>query len=99
MNIHIRMFWCFVFASLLLIMVWSVAPEQGPVIVYKQAIVLLAAFCGYWIDRWAFPYARPDRFLDVSAAARTGHGRVFAAAGLRRAIVMGSTMLAVGLGL
>lgn len=99
MKFRIRMFWCILLAALLLAMVWAVAPEQGPVILYKQAIVLLAAFCGYWIDRWAFPYARPDRFLTVAGDARSGHRRVFAAAGLRRAIIMGSTMLAVGLGL
>lgn len=95
----IRMFLCILLAAVLLAVVWMLKPEQGPVIVNKMAQVLLFAFGGYWIDRWAFPYARPDRFLTASGEVKVNHKRVFAAANLRRAIVIGATMLAGGLGL
>lgn len=86
-----RMFVCLLLALCLLATVYVISPQQGPVIVYKLSIVLLAAFTAYWVDRWAFPYARPD------LAAHTD--LVYAAAQIRRAIIMGCTMLAVGMGL
>lgn len=99
MKRQIRMFWCALFALTLLAVVWSISPQQGPVIVYKLALVMLAAFTGYWVHRWVFPYARPDRFLTREGLVMANHKRVFAAALICRAIVVGCAMLAVGMGL
>lgn len=109
---HARMLWCAFIALLFLLAVGCIAPQQLPVILYKASLILLAAFTGYWIDRWAFPYARPDSYLvsdwrrqrgfvpcDANAPIARGYARIFAAALVRRAIIMGAAMLAVGLGL
>lgn len=96
---QIRMFWCAIFALLLLVLVWVISPQQGPVIVYKLSLILLAAFAGYWIYRWLFPYARPDRFLNDAGLVMVHHKRVFSAALISRAIIVGCAMLAVGMGL
>ena len=59
-----RMFVCLSLALVALIAVCFLAPQQGPVILYKATLVLLAGWGGYWLDRWAFPYARPDSYLE-----------------------------------
>ena len=89
---RVRMLWCAIYALVLLFVVYRIAPQQVPVIVYKINLILLAGPGGYWLDRWAFPYARPDRFL-------TADGEVMGATMIRRAIIMGAAMLAVGMGL
>jgi hypothetical protein len=92
------MFWCAVFAALLFALVWVLSPQQAPIIAYKLALIHLAAFAAYWIDRWVFPYARPDATIrewgDYLPSAI-----VYASALLRRAIIVAAAMLAVGLGL
>ena len=40
--------------------VFLIAPQQLPVILYKLNLISLAAVAGYWIDRKAYPYARPQ---------------------------------------
>jgi len=108
-----RMAGCALAAVTLLALVVILSPQQGPVALYKLALVLVAAFAGYWIDRTAFPYARPDSYLQfpdwrkvpvgqmvqADNPVADGHAIPFAAALLRRAVVMGACMLAVGLGL
>lgn len=108
-----RMFVCLLLAICLLAVVYAISPQQGPVITYKLTLITLSAFLGYWLDRWAFPYARPDGYLRRNWRTNrqtgmpdmadypvvTGHRRVFCAAQVRRAIIMGCTMLAVGMGL
>ena len=96
---RIRMLWCAIYALVLLLTVAWIAPQQVPIIVYKLNLILLASAAGYWLDRWAFPYARPDRFLTPDGEVKVNHKRVFGAALIRRAIIMGSAMLAVGMGL
>lgn len=51
-------------AILLLAVVALIAPQQLGVTVYKMSLIALAAVAGYWVDRSAFPYARPDTFFD-----------------------------------
>lgn len=75
----------------LLVAVWALAPQQLPVSLYKLSLVALAAVVGYWLDRSLFPYARPDRFEFESV-------NLFAACMLRRAVIVGCAMLAMGLG-
>lgn len=95
-----RMFVCLLLALCLLATVYVISPQQGPVIVYKLSIVLLAAFTAYWVDRWAFPYARPHLFVPGPEQIWNDCGvGVFAVIQIRRAIIMGCTMLAVGMGL
>jgi hypothetical protein len=107
-----RMGWCLLLAVILLAAVALVSPQQLPVILYKFSLVTVAGVGGYWLDRWAFPYGRPDFFLfrtpvgkgeTLRSPLRLLPSRLtripFAAANIRRAIIMGAAMLAVGMGL
>ena len=99
-------------AVLLLAVIALVSPVQLPVVLYKAALIALAAVIGYWLDRALFPYARPDSYLwrdwrkgtdepegDVDYPVVQGYIRVFTAAMLRRAIVVGCVVLGVAAGL
>ena len=44
----------------LLIVVAILSPQKIGLVVYKINLITIAAALGYWIDRTAFPYARPD---------------------------------------
>ena len=68
------------------------APQQMPVALYKFYLVAGAGAAGYYLDRELFPYARPDIFLVG------GRDIAFAAAMIRRAMIVVGYMLAVGLG-
>lgn len=99
---------------LLLILIALLAPHQLPVSLYKLSLVSMAGVAGYWLDRSLFPYARPDLFIDESWSfyripdidRRSGNDVkpfapseiAFAAAMLRRALIVGAAMLAMGLG-
>ncbi len=74
----------------LLACVWLLAPHQLPVTLYKLSLVTLAAVMGYHIDRSLFPYARPDRV--------PGFDSLPGLCMIRRAIIVGCAMLAMGLG-
>lgn len=86
----IRMLDWIAVSILLTLAIWLLAPHQLGVTLYKLSLVSLAAVVGYWIDRSAFPYARPD---DLSL----DHLET-AAAYLRRAIVIGACIVGVSLG-
>lgn len=107
-----RMVICGLAALACLAVVAVVSPVQLPVAVYKLALVLVAGYLGYWADVWLFPYSRPDGYLlsnwqaapgfkafEPDHAIVPGYETVFAAALIRRALVVGCCMLAVGLGL
>ncbi|MGE4296953.1 MAG: putative holin [Desulfovibrionaceae bacterium] len=88
-----------VLAALLLVLNW-IAPQQVPVVLYKAVLVVMAGVCGYLLDRWVFPYARPHEYLNTA----TGHPRdgsiwLFLGACGRRMGIIAAAMLAVGLGL
>lgn len=51
-------------AIVLLALIYHVAPQQLPVVLYKLSLLSLAGIAGYWLDRHLFPYARPDSYLD-----------------------------------
>jgi hypothetical protein len=75
-------------ALALAVLGWLAIDQLG--IIYKKSIlVAVAAVLGYYIDRAAFPYARPHDFKD---------GSIFAACMLRRAIIMAAVTLAMALG-
>lgn len=93
---------------LLLAAIAVTAPQQLPVSLYKLSLITSAAWVGYWIDRSLFPYARPDAFLTqpwsvsgpfipVKVLERTNE-MAFAAAQLRRALVIAAAMIGVALG-
>ncbi|ECA8970980.1 hypothetical protein ETB55_11580 [Salmonella enterica subsp. enterica serovar Omuna] len=71
-----------------------ISPQQLPVVIYKLSLISLAAVLGYWLDRSLFPYARPNWF-------QTDHNErmVFAAAMLRRAVIVAAVCLAVAMGM
>ncbi|MGD9643907.1 MAG: putative holin [Elusimicrobiales bacterium] len=108
-----RMLACLVLAGMLAAGVAVLSPAQLPVAAYKLCLVSIAGYLGYWLDRWCFPYARPDSFLVAAdwraekqpAADAANHPvapgceQVYAAAMLRRALIMLGAMLAMGLGL
>lgn len=62
--VHVRMADWALAALILLAVVALIAPQQLGVSVYKMSLIALAALAGYWIDRSAFPYARPDSYFD-----------------------------------
>lgn len=93
---------------LLLAVIGLLYPQQLPVSLYKLSLVSMAGVAGYWLDRELFPYARPDDFMSLpysaggpyvpKRAVAPTQQIVFAAAMLRRAIIVGCAMLAIGLG-
>lgn len=99
-------------AALLLALIAVISPIQLPVVLYKAALVSLAAVLGYWLDRSLFPYARPDGFLERDWRYGTdepqfladhpvvkGYELVYALAMLRRAVIVGVVVLGIALGL
>lgn len=95
--------WAIVSIALGLLLV-LLAPRQIPVSLYKLALVSNAAWIAYWIDRSLFPYARPDVFLPpcdrpvLTPFNSDGMVVAFAAAMLRRALIIAAAMIAVALG-
>ncbi len=84
-----RMFDWLLIAIVLIAVVFVLAPQNLPVVLYKLSLVSLAALVGYRLDRSIFPYARPHE------CAETALGAVM----LRRAIIVAAAMIAVSLGL
>ena len=107
------MFSCFLLALAGLIAVCMLSPQQGPVLLYKACLVFLAGVAGYWLDRWIFPYSRPDGYLKrewrhhgfdwpddrADFEVIPDHMGAFCSAMLRRAVIVGFSMLAIGMGL
>jgi len=99
-------------ALLLIIAIALISPQQLPVALYKLSLISLAAVVAYWLDRSLFPYARPDSYLerdwrrgtdepeyDADYRVAAGYILPFAAAMLRRAIIVGAVVAGVALGL
>jgi hypothetical protein len=102
----------FIAALVLLALIALVSPVQLPVVLYKAALVALAAVMGYLLDRALFPYARPDGYLQrdwrfgsdepqfaADYPVVKGYEHVYAAAMLRRAVLVGVVVLGIALGL
>lgn len=101
-----------VLAVLLLVVIAWVAPQKLEVTVYKASLIALAAVLGYWLDRALFPYARPDGYLqrdwrygtdepegDVDFSVVPAYAHIFAAAMIRRAVVVAAVVAGVAVGL
>lgn len=102
-------------ALVLLLTVAATAWHQLPVVIYKLALVSLAAVVGYWLDRALFPYARPDSFLvndwRITPVSETGslgavdypivggYQAIYAAAMYRRAIIVAAVVIGTAVGL
>lgn len=81
--------WLLISLGLLAVIAFT-APQQLPVVIYKLALVTSGAWVAYWIDRRLFPYARPDESI---------YQTIQTTAMLRRAIIVGASMIAVSIGL
>lgn len=88
-----RQRWLLGATALALLAIAWVAAQQLGVILLKVTLVTLFGALGYYIDRAAFPYARPHELLEA------GRTPSFDAAQLRRAVIMAAAMLAGALGL
>lgn len=94
-------------AAIMFLVIAVVSPQQLPVVVYKLSLISLAAVLGYWLDRSLFPKARPGQYLrHVQPLMDTGRypvevgcHLVFAAALIRRAIIVAAVCLSVAMGL
>lgn len=106
-----RLFWWLFATVILLAFIGLFYPNQLPVSLYKLSLVTMAAVIGYWLDRSLFPYARPDSFIEPDDGEECSVGEAadedrtfmpcsiaFAAAMLRRALIVGCAMIAIGLG-
>ncbi|HAT1684398.1 TPA: hypothetical protein I8Y21_005183 [Klebsiella oxytoca] len=102
-----RLWGWLVAAVVLFLVIAVVSPQQLPVVVYKLSLISLAAVLGYWLDRSLFPKARPGQYLkhdtrlmaDGRFPVQTDCHLVFAAALVRRAIIVAAVCLAVAMGL
>lgn len=89
------------------------SPVQAPVVAYKLALVTVAAILAVFFDFAAFPFAAPSSYLDhdwrthpdadnpcnADYPVAKGYQRVFAAAMLRRGLIIAAFVVAVALGL
>jgi hypothetical protein len=99
-------FWLLV-SVVLLAGIALISPQQLPVVLYKIALVTIAAVLGYWLDRTLFPYARPHKTFEE--ATRAGKSRDFdfcvklgmiaGVLSIRRALIVLACVLGLTLGL
>ncbi len=100
-----------VITALLLSVVAFIAPMKIPLLIFKLTLITIAGIVGYLLDCAIFPYARPDSYLadpnwqdapvkvgDANCPIVFGYRITFNAAMTRRAIIVGSAMLASALG-
>ncbi|MFI8609501.1 putative holin [Pseudomonas sp. NPDC077649] len=75
----------------LLLALYFIRPEQLQVVLYKAALVTIAATLAYWIDRSLYPYAdRPHQCIG---------GIHIVGAWMRRAVIVLACVLGMTLGL
>jgi hypothetical protein len=108
-----QLFFFALLALCLQVFVWLFMPQDGPVILYKLALPVVAAIIGLFFDFAAFPFARPDSYLvdywkknpeadnpgDADYPIAEGYTSAFNTACIRRAIVIAAFVLAMSLGL
>ena len=66
----------------LLLVVAILSPQKIGLVVYKINLITIAAALAYWIDRTAFPYARPDQVAEA----------LMPSAMIRRSIIMAAVV-------
>lgn len=84
----LRMWPTLVIALVTLGIIHAIAPQQTAIIVYKVCSLSLAAYLGYWVDRWVFRESRPGAVEGTSREI---------AAELRRAAIIVGAMIASAL--
>lgn len=102
-----RLFWWQIATLVLFVAVLFLRPQDVPLTLYKLSLLTLAVLLAYWADRELFPYARPDQFMALPFSPGSPYVPersvpvelriVFAAAMLRRAIIIGACVVAVAL--
>lgn len=93
--------WAIIAIGLLVALALS-HPAQLGVVLYKVALVVLAAVLGYWIDRSLFPYARPHTQIDARVASMCNSPKMSSVPALlmlRRAVIVLACILGLTLGL
>lgn len=89
--------WEWVLATVLLVgALLFIAPENGKVMLYKLGLVTLAAVLGYWLDRTLFRASQPG---TLKRSRVKGANVPYAAAMIRRALIVSAAILGVALGL
>lgn len=110
---RLQLFFFALLAAALQSFIWLFSPVQGPVVLYKLGLPVLAAIVGLFFDSAAFPFARPDSYLEdfwqkkpnadnpgnADYPIAQGYVSAFNVACIRRAIIIGAFVLAVSLGL
>lgn len=99
--------WVVLTAVLLAASLFAQSAWPGNVVsvsLYKAHLMALGGWGGYWLDRALFPYARPEIFIrkydadeEMDFVCKT-QPVAFAAANVRRAIVVAACLVCVGLG-
>jgi hypothetical protein len=95
--------------------IWLFSPAQGPVVLYKLGLAVIAVVLAVICDIAIFPYARPDSYLEKdwrynlpSESGTDGQPDFpviaecegpFCISCLRRALIIAAFVLAVSLGL
>lgn len=80
-----RMWPTLVVALITFALVYVIAPQQIGILVYTLAKLSMAAYLGYWVDRWVFPDPRPsspdpDRVADDPTASEYRRAAIICAA-------------------
>lgn len=90
-------------AVALAVLVFMTMPQEIGVAHWKLALLSVAAYLGYWVDRAAFPYARPHKFVaddtDWVWTKDDPQGHVFVGLMMRRSLLIAATMIAVAVAL
>lgn len=94
----LRMWPTLVVALITLGVIHVIAPQQTGIIVYKICSLSLAAYLGYWVDRWCFHETRPGDMFDQIDVGEDFHGRLFrlirwAVSEIRRAAIIVATIV------
>lgn len=93
--------WALIALALMLLLSYE-HPQQMGVVLYKCALVTLAAVLGYWVDRSMFPYARPHKQIRECEKECIGHSRIQLVPTLlmmRRAVIVLACILGLTLGM
>lgn len=88
-----------VVSVLLAILAYSTRQSEAllSITFYKAHLMSLGGWGGYWLDRMIFPYARPHEFIGDCEVEGRYCTDGFQATCLRRAIIVGASLICVGL--
>ncbi len=108
---RLRMLGLLVLCIALTCLVARFKPELLPVSIYKLSLITTAGWLAFWFDVWAYPYGRPGNYTmppisvsgpsppdDSNRVPIPGLELVFAAAMIRRTLLIVGAMLAVAMG-